>query len=372
MEDTLSSPYPARMVTFLVQGTPVTLSEDIILEKCPYSKLADIASYSLPGETATIDCPLEEFNELIEYLKTGKLDDSDEGKLDKLLKVFRLLEVPIPEFLKLKLMSRNSEASTSYSAAAGSSSQSAYADTGLPSYDSVAPSGSSGTYGGSLGFGKIQTEPLTIQQKIALAVEDRLTNLLMEHILPLVESQATSGIYNGAFILVPSNSTTLQNQKDPYANDYDTGAPLPPPDEEVVGLSISNISLFSYMKLVRLQGAGNTVQFLMQRQVIEELTKQLKARLQLPDPPAPPPPQVVPLPVSPPPVQKKSRWGWGRSSSQTSVEPMPAPVAPILPPPVSKGPIDIRVEEVSMRRMNFMGIYETTTGTVLVVEIFIS
>lgn len=354
------------MVTFLVQGTPVTFSEDIILDKCPYSKLADIASYSLPGETATIDCPLEDFNALIEYLKTGKLDDSDEGKLDNLLKVFRLLEVPIPEYLKFRLMSRNP--STSSPEATGGSSQSVFPDARPPTYESVAPSRSSVTYGGSLGIGKVQTEPLTIQQKIALAVEDRLTNLLMEHILPLVEGQATSGIYNGAFVLVPSNSATLQNQREPYSSDYDTGAPIAPPDDQIISLSISNISLFSYMKLVRLQGVGNTAQFLTQKQVIDELKKQLKARLQLPDPPPPPPP-VVPQPVSPPP-QKKSKWGWGRSSSQPTVETVP--VAPIVPPPVQKGPIDIRIEEVSMRRMNYMGIYETTTGTVLVVEILLS
>ncbi|KAF3312905.1 hypothetical protein TWF173_006488 [Orbilia oligospora] len=368
MEDTISSPYPARMVTFLVQGTPVTLSEDIILDKCPYSKLADIASYSLPGETATIDCPLDDFNALIEYLKTGEIDDSDEGKLDQLLKTFRAMEVPIPEHLKFKLMSRNPSVS-SPSTAAGPSHSSASPDSRPPTYESVAPFGSSTTYSGSIGFGKIQADPLTIQQKIALAVEDRLTNLLMEHILPLVEGQATSGIYNGAFILVPSNSVTLQNQnrQAPYSSEYDTSPQIAPPDDQIISLSTSNISQFNYMKLVRLQGLGNTVQFLTQRQVIEELTKQLKARLQLPDPPPPPPP-VISQPVSPPP-QKKSRWGWGRSSSQPVVETVP--VAPILAPPVPKGPIDIRIEEVSMRSMNYMGIYETTTGTVLVVEMFL-
>ncbi|KAK6520552.1 hypothetical protein TWF506_000805 [Arthrobotrys conoides] len=367
MEDTISSPYPARMVTFLVQGTPVTFSEDLILDKCPYSKLADIASYSLPGETATIDCPLDDFNALIAYLKTGEIDDSDEGKLDNLLKVFRLMEIPIPEYLRFKMMSRNPSIGSSEKTSAGPV-PSVFTDSGPPTYESVAPSGSSTSYGGSFGIGKIQAEPLTIQQKIALAVEDRLTNLLMEHILPLVEGQATSGIYNGAFILVPSNSVTLQNRQAPYSSEYDTSPPIAPPDDKIISLSVSNISLFNYMKLVRLQGLGNTVQFLTQRQVIEELKKQLKARLQLPDPPPPPAP-VIPQPVSPPP-QKKSRWGWGRSSSQPMVETVP--VAPILPPPVPKGPIDIRIEEVSMRRMNYMGIYETTTGTVLVVEIFLS
>ncbi|KAK6528027.1 hypothetical protein TWF281_009284 [Arthrobotrys megalospora] len=372
MEDTLSSPYPARMVTFLVQGTPITFSEEIILDKCPYSKLADIASYSLPGETATVDCAIDDFNAIIEYLKTGKIDESDEAKLENLLDVFRLLEIPIPDHLRFRQMSRNASTSSPATAAGPStgSSKAAFMDTQLPTYDSLAPTGSSMIYGDSTGVGKIQTEPLTIQQKIALAVEDRLTNLLMEHILPLVEGQATSGIYNGAFIIIPSNSPTLQKPKNAYASEYDTGSSIEPPDDQIISLSISNIALFSYMKLVRLQGLGNTVQFLTQRQVIDELKKQLKARLQLTDPPPPPPP-VIAQPISPPP-QKKSKWGWGRSWSQTSVDPLPAPVAPILPPPVTKGPIDIRIEEVSMRRMNYMGIYETTTGTVLVVEILIS
>lgn len=337
--------------------------------KYPYSKLADIASYSLPGETATIDCPVDDFKGLLEYLETGILDDRDEIKLAKLLKIFELLQIPVPEHLRYRQLSQaNRMAYQTPAYPSGSSSQPAAADARPPTYDSVAPT-SSFASGPTLSFGKIQNEPLTIQQKIALAVEERLTNLLMEHILPLVEGQATSGIYNGAFILVPSNSATLQKPSVAFHSMYDAGSSYEQPEDQVMSLSSSNLALFKYVKLVRLEGVGNTVQFLTQGQVIEELKKQLKARLQLPDPPPPPPPVIL-TPVSPPP-QKKSRWAWGRSfSSEKAVE--PAPIAPITPPPVPRGPIEIRIEEVSMRRMNHMGLYETATGTVLVVEIFLS
>ncbi|KAK6543040.1 hypothetical protein TWF694_006970 [Orbilia ellipsospora] len=357
MED---APYSPRMVTFLVSGTPVSISEELILRTCPYSKLADIASYSLPGETATIDCPIDDFNALIQYLQSGKLDDSDDVKLEKLLRVFKLLEVPIPEHLKFKQFPTLTTASSQPPVASSSTSYPTSMDSRPPTYDSVAPSFG---FGGNSGIGKVQTEPLTIQQKITLAVEDRLTNLLMEHILPLVEGQATSGIYSGAFILVPSNSATLQRPVDSFSS-YDLGPPTSHVEDKVISLSISNINLFKYVELVKLQGVGNTVQFLTQKQVIEELKNQLKARLQLPDLP-PPPPVVVPVPTSPPP-QKKSKWGWGRSWSQQDV--LPPPVAPIATPPVPRSPIEVRIEEVSMRRMNQMGLYETATGTVLVVE----
>ncbi|KAK6359734.1 hypothetical protein TWF696_000874 [Orbilia brochopaga] len=358
---------PPRTVTFLVSGTPISVSEGLIL-KYPYSKLADIASYSLPGETATIDCPVDDFKSLIQYLETEELDDRDEVKLTKMLKIFELLQIPVPEHLRYRQLSQASRMAYQTSTYPPSSSSQPASDARPPTYDSVAPN-SSFPSGGTLGFGKIQSEPLTIQQKITLAVEERLTNLLMEHILPLVEGQATSGIYNGAFILVPSNSATLQKPSVAFHSTYDAGSSYEQPEDQVMSLSTSNLALFKYVKLVRLQGVGNTVQFLTQGQVIEELKKQLKARLQLPDPPPPPPP-VVPQPVSPPP-QKKSRWGWGRSfSSEKAVDPVP--VAPITPPPVPRGPIEIRIEEVSMRRMNHMGLYETATGTVLVVEIFLS
>ncbi|EPS37359.1 hypothetical protein H072_8980 [Dactylellina haptotyla CBS 200.50] len=364
MEDSLATPYPARMVTFLVSGTPISVSEELILTACPYSKLADIASYSLPGETATVNCPVNDFNALVEYLKTRTLDESDPVKLERLLQLFKLLDITIPEHLTYNRL-RSTASIYSAPVIPSTSSQPVDMDNRPPTYDSLSHSGFPDRSG--LGLGKIQTEPLTIQQKIALAVEERLTNLLMEHILPLVEGQATSGIYNGAFILVPSNSTTLQKPKNTFLSNYDTG-PTELPEDEVISLSNSNIALFKYIKLVRLEGVGNTVQFLTQIQVIEELKKQLKARLQLQDPP-PPAAVVIPQPVSPPP-QKKSRWGWGRSSSSPAVDQVF--VAPALPPPVPRGPIDIRIEEVSMRRMNHMGLYETTTGTVVVVEIFLS
>ncbi|KAF3923330.1 hypothetical protein ABW21_db0203462 [Orbilia brochopaga] len=356
---------PPRTVTFLVSGTPISVSEELIL-KYPYSKLADIASYSLPGETATIDCPVDDFKAVVHYLETEKLDDTDEVKFTRLLRIFELLQIPMPEHLRYRQLSQASRmAYETPEYAPSSSSQPSAMDARPPTYDSVAPS-SSFPSGGTLGFGKIQSEPLTIQQKIALAVEERLTNLLMEHILPLVEGQATSGIYNGAFILVPSNSATLQKPSVAFHSAYDPGSSYEQPEDQVMSLSASNLALFKYVKLVRLAGVGNTVQFLTQGQVIEELKKQLKARLQLPDPPPPPPP-VITQPVSPPP-RKKSMWGWGRSFSSDKV----APIAPITPPPVPRGPIEIRIEEVSMRRMNHMGLYETATGTVLVVEIFLS
>ncbi|KAF3914796.1 hypothetical protein ABW20_dc0102039 [Dactylellina cionopaga] len=369
MEDTLSVPYPPRMVTFLVSGTPISVSEDLILNRCPYSKLADIASYSLPGELATIDCPVDDFNALLGYLKSGEIDETDDVKLDSLMKLFKLLDIPLPDHLRLKQMSRAASSSFQSPPAPLSPSRPANTDNLPPTYASLPPSAMGSSFAQGSGLGKVQTEPLTIQQKIALAVEERLTNLLMEHILPLVEGQATSGIYNGAFVLVPSNSTTLRKPADAFLSSYDVGLPTEQPEDEIISLSTSNISLFKYMKLVRLQGVGNTVQFLTQSQVIEELRKQLKARLQIPDPPPPPPP-VIPQPMSPPPTQKKSRWGWGRSLSTPSENIVP--VAPIVTPPVRRDPIDIRIEEVSMRRMNHMGLYETATGTVLVVEILLS
>ncbi|EWC46560.1 hypothetical protein DRE_04283 [Drechslerella stenobrocha 248] len=358
MEDSLATPYQARTVTFLVSGTPVSVSEELIL-KYPYSKLADIASYSLPGETATIECPADDFRDLVRYLETEKIDDSDETRLARLLGTFELLQIPIPDYLRFRRMSQSS-GTAPLTSAGTSSSRPGPAESYPPAYDSVAPAFAPSS---SLGFGKIQTEPLTIQQKIALAVEERLTNLLMEHILPLVEGQATSGIYNGAFVLIPSNSASLQR---PSETTYDYGPPREQLEDELISLSSSNISRFNYVKLVRLQGVGNTVQFLSQVQVIEELKKQLKARLQLRDPPPPPPP-AAPAPVSPPPPQKKSKWGWMRSQS-SDIVPNVGVVAPI-PPPVPREPINIRTEEASMRRMDHMGLYVTASGTVLVVEV---
>ncbi|KAF3939328.1 hypothetical protein ABW19_dt0203292 [Dactylella cylindrospora] len=349
--------YSGRDVRFILpSGDFVRLPEDLIL-KYPYSKLADVASFSLPGEIAKLDLPLEDFNNLAEFLKTDRIEHSDEAKLSRLLKTLDLLQIPISDELKWKM-----KASTPSTGMDSGPSRPPLVnqDTGLPDYDSIP----------SAGFRDILSrpekgEPLTIQRKIALAVEDRLINLLMSHLLPLVERQATSGIYNSIFILVPSNSSAPQKPSDALMSLYDSSTPTEQPEDKVIGLSRSNISLFKYVKLVKLTGRENTVEFLTQPQVIEELKGQLKARLQLPDPPPPPPPVVEP--VSPPP--KKSKWGWGRLSAPDT---LPPPVAPIQPPAAPTAPIDVRIEELSRRRLDYMGIYQTVTDTVLVVEIVLS
>ncbi|KAF5016734.1 hypothetical protein F66182_11486, partial [Fusarium sp. NRRL 66182] len=137
--------------------------------------------------------------------------------------------------------------------------------------------------------------PATLHQQLEDTRLTRVRNILSTYVDPLLAVQGASGIYKTIFLLVPSNVDSLQQQ---YAPDYSSSYSTPPKEPEVVGFSTTDV-----VKLIRLKGEENTVEFWRQRAVMEELATNLRMRLKmsghrveeqtLDSPPPPPPPTTT-------------------------------------------------------------------------------
>ncbi|PGH23697.1 hypothetical protein AJ80_02303 [Polytolypa hystricis UAMH7299] len=94
----------------------------------------------------------------------------------------------------------------------------------------------------------------------------RIESILSTYVDPLLLSQGSSGIYKTTFILIPSSVSSLQ---DAVSNAYTT-----PQEPQVVGFPSDEV-----VKVVRLKGEENAMEFWRQRAVVAELESSMKARL---------------------------------------------------------------------------------------------
>ena len=107
--------------------------------------------------------------------------------------------------------------------------------------------------------------------QIASVREQRIQTLLDTYVQPLLDEQGLSGLYKTTFILVPSNVAPLQGGGLPSVPDIIEGSTAA---DVVVGFPPED-----FVKLVRLRGAENKLEFWRQPAVVGQLGRQLKARL---------------------------------------------------------------------------------------------
>ncbi|KAL1977277.1 hypothetical protein VTN31DRAFT_136 [Thermomyces dupontii] len=106
----------------------------------------------------------------------------------------------------------------------------------------------------------------TLDQKLSDTLQLRIQSILEDYVDPLLESQAASGLFKTVFVLIPSNVAALNPEtKDPYS---------PPKEPEVVGFASTDV-----VKLVRLEGNENTLEFWRQPTAIQRLAETLRIRL---------------------------------------------------------------------------------------------
>lgn len=231
--------------------------------------------------------------------------------------------------------------------------------------------------------------PATLHQQLEDTRLTRVRNILSTYVDPLLAVQGASGIYKTIFLLVPSNVDSLQQQ---YAPDYSSSYSTPPKEPEVVGFSTTDV-----VKLIRLKGEENTVEFWRQRAVMEELATNLRMRLKmsghrveeqtLDSPPPPPPPTTTQEPSTA--VKEKKSGGWFRSKPKKAEKtkslwettaPSEATIVdqklgwratheglPSNTPsdkPLSRGTVRVLVEwkEICLRVENAVGLYDTQKG----------
>ncbi|MCJ1240791.1 hypothetical protein MMC14_008795 [Varicellaria rhodocarpa] len=228
----------------------------------------------------------------------------------------------------------------------------------------------------------------------------RISAIIETYISPLLQSQLASGLYKTTLVLVPSNVTALQqpgpsSSAEESRNRYidgksvDDGNSISKSDDQdeaiVVGFPSSQ-----YVKLVRLHGGENyTLEFWRQQAVITELESALKGRLEKSGFRIAATSKAKggeATPVGSPGVRDstKSKTGFfsrksrGSSSSQGREE----STGPDTAAPTSNwslireealdsdhARVKVSLQDVCLRVVTEMGLYETRTGKAVVADI---
>ena len=266
------------------------------------------------------------------------------------------------------------------------------------------------SYEESLQQGATSTSAHSKQKSLPLlgtlsAVRTRRINAIIEnYISPLLQSQLSSGLSKTTLVLVPSNVSTLQKQSssaptdDGGSRDIIEGSLDDSSQEDVViGFPSSQ-----YIKLVRLHGGEDyTLEFWRQAAVLAELDSSLKAWLEKGGfCVAKPNPKPILMasrgagddeatsPISQMGSSKTKRSFFSRAprksqDSQTLARPSNA-IVPAVLTPTSSGSwslvqeealeadhmrVKVSLQDVCLRIVTEMGLYETSTGKAVVVDI---
>ncbi|MCJ1445328.1 MAG: hypothetical protein MMC23_005833 [Stictis urceolatum] len=206
---------------------------------------------------------------------------------------------------------------------------------------------------------------------------DRINAIITTYINPLLETQAIAGLYKTTIVLVPSNSNSLQTATNSQDIIEGSGDSIAQKDvEAVVGFPDED-----YVKLVRLHGQEYATEFWRQPAVIQELESNLKARLaagghKIEEPPkqqeTPQAPAAAPGSRSMPP---KAKMGLFRRKMKETTASEPAVASPsgaqtAARSKLSPGAVRLKIalEDISMRAVTEMGLYETKSGKALIVN----
>lgn len=227
----------------------------------------------------------------------------------------------------------------------------------IPTYEESVLAGATATPGSDDTKSALPSAPTpSLPNQLTETRSQRIHSILTAYILPLLTSQALSGLYKTTFILVPSNTSTLPST---------TG------DETVVGFPSDD-----HIQLVRLHGSEHSLEFWRQPAVVRELESELKARLTASGHHIEEEQQQSP--VAPPPISPKApkRSFFSRRESEKAV-PVSNPVGGAsgwgTPNPASLGAGQVRVkvglQDVCLRVVSEMGLYETRTGMAVVVGV---
>ena len=218
--------------------------------------------------------------------------------------------------------------------------------------------------------------PHSLVERLSSVRLQRINAIIDAHINPLLEQQADSGLYKSVFILVPSNSTTLQAQDTSSdiieRSEDDTRSSR---NEEIIGFREGE-----YVKLVRLQGDEYNSEFWRQPSIILELNDALQTKLRnaghriatIPATQTPSETANTQSPTSPT-TTKKSYFGWKKKDKETVAASGNVPASGWRfekEEALTNGEVRIKtgLQDVSLRVQSEMGLYETKTGKAVVVS----
>ncbi|MCJ1303040.1 hypothetical protein MMC08_005846 [Hypocenomyce scalaris] len=229
-------------------------------------------------------------------------------------------------------------------------------DEGIPTYEESVLAGA--TAAAASDHPKSIPQPgAHLPNQLTETRSQRIHSIITAYLLPLLTSQALSGLYKTTFILVPSNISSL---------------PSTASEETVVGFPSDD-----HLQLVRLHGSEHSLEFWRQPAVIRELEVELKARLTASGHRVEEEQRLSPTAAAPPTSPKASKRSFFSRRGSEKTAAVSGPVARTstwsTPTPALLGSGQVRVkvglQDVCLRVVSEMGLYETRTGMAVVVGV---
>ncbi|KAH0542044.1 hypothetical protein FGG08_003509 [Glutinoglossum americanum] len=377
----------ADLVHLDVSGKRFSLPRAVVY-KYPFSRLADISCATSPAFPGFVDMDSDVFAVIVNFLRYDELHIPPTMSPATVQRALSSLEINGPNV-------------PVESTLAGPSSRDALSglltEEPIPSYEEsvrstpqksdVPEKGDSPDVADAQGTKSrafVNQTVASLQGKLPTQItsvrEQRIQTLLDSYVQPLLDEQGLSGLYKTTFILVPSNVAPLQGGNSPSVTDDIEGSTT---EDIVVGFPSED-----FVKLVRLKGAENKLEFWRQPAVVDQLGRQLKAHLYggghklvyeepLPNADA----EVLP------PMGGSTRSLFGRRGSKLAEldrleerrlerglfrggwrapNELPSGRQKLEPGEIQ---VDVSVSDVSLRVVTDMGLYETKTGSAVILTI---
>ena len=217
----------------------------------------------------------------------------------------------------------------------------------------------------------------SLNNRLLAARGARISELLAQHIDPLLHETASAGLSKTTLVLVPTPDAAPAAHAPSSAGESDLIAPRSA-SEEVVGLPAD-----AHPHLVRLRDPAHGERFWRQPAAVRELEASLKARLAAAGHRVYAPREVVveaqrPAPVTAPPKRKGSWFGSRRSSARDEAPAAgyrgaeePERRVELRERPLEPGEVNVGVglKDVAVRAETGIGLYETRSGKAVVVGV---
>lgn len=196
------------------------------------------------------------------------------------------------------------------------------------------------------------TSRTSLPHNLASIRKARIHSLLETHIKPHLLDTTLAGLSRSTLVLIPSDVPSLTPSLGNDSKDH-LGQQASFPGEKIAGFSDAG-----NLTLIRLQGQENSFEFWRQLPVIKELERALQAHLERDKAVG----DIVEYIL---PARPESR-GWFKkrtpSAPQKKTENVKASRG-------SKVKAEVELQDVSLRTVNAMGLYETKTGKAIVIKV---
>ena len=259
-------------------------------------------------------------------------------------------------------------------------------DDDIPSYEESLQQGASQGASTDSKNKTFQDPPLSLTQQLSDVRTHRISSILKAYIDPLLQSQALAGLYKTTLVLVPSNITALQRSALSAKDDSDVIEGCGDTVSNDSGEAVVGFPSSDYVKLVRLHGEEYTLEFWRQPAVIAELNSALGARLQasghrLVESQTPTGRQTAIIGPTSSQTPKAKKGFFRRSSGKASNASVISQSSSMVNPEsswrlpqeqaVDPGHVEVKVnlQDICLRVVTEMGLYETRNGKAVVVNI---